>query len=84
MYFTGSSAGSTNGQFSNINFDNVDVGIVFNNTQQYGAIFSNLNIANAGNGNRHIGILGVSGGSSHAIIRGASFWGSINQVNTIR
>ena len=32
MYFTGSSAGSTNGQFSNINFDNVDVGIVFNNT----------------------------------------------------
>ena len=63
MYFTGSSAGSTNGQFSNINFDNVDVGLLFNNTQPYGVFISNLNIANAGNGVRHVGIMGVEGNS---------------------
>lgn len=80
MYFTASVNGATNGQFTDIDFDNVDIGIYLNNTQAYGAIFSNLNLANAGNGNTRIGIYGDSGGSSHIIVRGGSFWGNFNQV----
>ena len=45
--FRESKAGATNGQFSNINFDNVDVGLALYSSQLYGLMFSNLNIANA-------------------------------------
>jgi hypothetical protein len=58
MLFRAGNYGSLNGQFSNINFDNVDVGIDIYDTQPYGIMFSNLNLANAGGGNTRIGILG--------------------------
>ena len=45
--FKESKVGTTNGQFSNIDFDNVDVGLALYSSQDYGLMFSNLNIANA-------------------------------------
>ena len=74
-----SSNGACNGQFSNINFDDVDVGIDATETQEFACIFSNLNIANAGDGQTKVGIRGSSvGGSAKLTIRGGSFWGSLN------
>jgi len=78
--FNASSHGAMNGQMSNVNFDNVDVGLDLYQTQAYAVHISNLNIANAGGGSTRIGILGESGGSAQLNVSGASFWGSINEA----
>ncbi|CAF1230004.1 unnamed protein product [Adineta ricciae] len=80
MAFRTSSYGACNGQFTDINFDNVDIGIDVSYTQTWGILFSNLNLANAGGGSNRIGILGraVNGTrptDAAVIVRGASFWG---------
>lgn len=59
MSFYKSQYGALNGQFNNINFDNVDIGLNFDATQEYGVIMSNVNLANAGSGTQHISILGM-------------------------
>ncbi len=79
-YFNASSHGAMNGQMSNVNFDNVDVGLDVYQTQVYAIHVSNLNIANAGNGATKIGIFGHAGGSAQLDVRGASFWGSLEQA----
>jgi hypothetical protein len=76
--FRASPNGSMNGQMSNINFDNVDVGLQLSDTQPYSVHISNLNIANAGGGTNHIGIEGLPGASG-LNVNGASFWGSLYQ-----
>ena len=73
-----SSNGACNGQFTDINFDDVDIGVDAHDTQEYACIFSNLNIANAGDGVFKIGIRGSDGGSARVTVRGGSFWGSLN------
>ena len=84
MAFRASSYGACNGQFTDINFDNVDIGIDVSYTQPWGIMFSNVNLANAGGGSNRIGILGRAMNGSHptdasVIIRGASFWGEFTQ-----
>ncbi len=79
MLFDASKYGACNGQFSNINFDNVDIGIDVHNTQKWGLMFSNLNLANAGGGSNKIGIRGSPNGQGTIVIRGASFWGEFKQ-----
>ena len=84
MAFRASAAGGCNGQFSDINFDNVDIGIEVTQTQPWGVMFSNLNLANAAGGSHRIGILGRpandnSPTAASVVIRGASFWGQFNQ-----
>ena len=69
-----------NGQMSNINLDNVDIGVDVDETQPYVVHFSNLNIANAGAGTRHIGVWGHGNKAAEVTIRGASFWGQLNQA----
>jgi hypothetical protein len=76
--FHASVNGSMNGQMSNVNFDNVDVGLQLIDTQPYAVHISNLNIANAGGGTNHIGIQGLPGASG-LNVNGASFWGSLYQ-----
>ncbi len=71
--------GSMNGQMSDIDFDNVDVGLDVQWTQPYAVHISNLNLANAGGGTQHIGIWGRIG-EAELDVRGASFWGSWNQA----
>jgi hypothetical protein len=78
--FSASSHGAMNGQMSDINFDNVDVGLDMIDTQPYAVHVSNLNLANAGAGATKIGILGHAGGSAHLNVKSASFWGSFNQA----
>jgi hypothetical protein len=73
--------GAMNGQMANINLDNVDIGFDVSDTQPYAVHVSNLNIANAGAGSRHIAILGHAGAKTAELsVRGASFWGSLNQA----
>jgi hypothetical protein len=84
MAFNKSQYGPCNGQFTDINFDNVDIGIDVSHTQTWGLLFSNLNLANSGGGATHIGILGrqVNGTTSRdaaVVVRGASFWGDFYQ-----
>jgi hypothetical protein len=84
MSFQKSVYGSCNGQFTDINFDNVDIGIEVYYTQTWGILFSNLNLANAGGGSNRIGILGraVNGTKptdAAVVVRGASFWGQFQQ-----
>lgn len=76
--FRASSHGAMNGQMSNINFDNVDIGLELTGTQPYAVHISNLNIANAGGGTYHIGIQALPG-ASDLNVNGASFWGAIRQ-----
>jgi hypothetical protein len=76
--FRASASGSMNGQMSNVNFDNVDVGLQLSDTQLPAVHISNLNIANAGGGTNHIGIQGLPGASG-LNVNGASFWGSLYQ-----
>ena len=76
--FRASAHGAMNGQMSNINFDNVDIGIQLSATQPYAIHISNLNIANAGGGTHHIGIQALPG-PSDLNVNGASFWGAIRQ-----
>jgi hypothetical protein len=84
MAFRSSVYGSCNGQFTDINFDQVDIGIDVSYTQTEGILFSNLNLANAGGGSIRFGILGRQVNGTHSydasvIIRGASFWGHFEQ-----
>lgn len=73
--------GGMNGQMSNVNLDNVDIGLDVRETQPYAIHVSNLNIANAGAGERHIGVWGRMGAKQAELsIRGASFWGAIHQA----
>jgi len=76
--FRASASGSMNGQMSNVNFDNVDIGLQLKDTQPYAVHISNLNLANAGGGTNHIGIQGIPGASG-LNVNGASFWGSLRQ-----
>ena len=76
--FRASPNGAMNGQMSNVNFDNVDVGLQLSATQPYAVHISNLNIANAGGGTNHIGIQGLAG-SAGLNVNGATFWGSLYQ-----
>ncbi len=70
-----------NGQMTNVNFDNVNIGIDISGTQPYAVHIANLNVANAGAGDDHIGIWGRNSAKSAELsVRGASFWGYINQV----
>jgi len=78
--FRASASGSMNGQMSNVNFDNVDIGLDLTDTQPYAVHISNLNVANAGGGTNRIGIRAQSGGSCALNVNGASFWGSIRQA----
>jgi len=84
MAFHSSQYGSCNGQFTDINFDSVDIGIEVLHTQLAGILFSNLNLANSGSGSNQIGILGRQVNDTNplevaVIIRGASFWGQFQQ-----
>ncbi|UJR22831.1 hypothetical protein I4U23_025861 [Adineta vaga] len=84
MAFRASAYGACNGQFTDINFDNVDVGIDVSYTQPWGIVFSNLNLANAGGGSHRIGILGRALNGTKptdavVVVRGASFWGLFQQ-----
>lgn len=76
--FRASASGSMNGQMSNVNFDNVDVGLQLSATQLYAVHISNLNIANAGGGTKHIGIQGLAGNAG-LNVNGATFWGALYQ-----
>src|SRR6266568_3536466 len=76
--FRASANGAMNGQMSNVNFDNVDIGLQLSDTQPYAVHISNLNIANAGGGTKHIGIQALPG-PSDLNVNGASFWGAIRQ-----
>ncbi|CAF2672001.1 unnamed protein product [Rotaria sp. Silwood2] len=84
MAFRASNNGACNGQFTDINFDNVDIGIDISYTQTWGILFSNLNLANAGGGSNRIGILGRAINGTRptdaiVVVRGASFWGQFHQ-----
>lgn len=76
--FRASTHGAMNGQMSNINFDNVDIGLQLTDTQPYAVHIANLNLANAGGGTHHIGIQALPG-ASDLNVNGASFWGQIRQ-----
>lgn len=80
VQLTASKHGAMNGQMSNINLDNVDIGVDVDETQPYAVHFSNLNIANAGAGLRHIAVWGHGDKPAEVTIRGASFWGELNQA----
>lgn len=84
MAFRASANGACNGQFTDINFDNVDIGIDVSLTQTWGILFSNLNLANADSGSNRIGILGRAVNGTRPtdailVVRGASFWGRFYQ-----
>ncbi len=84
MTFRKSVYGACNGQFTDINFDEVDIGIEVSYTQLFGIFFSNLNLAGRGGGSNRIGILGRHDNGSYTddaaiVIRGASFWGKFEQ-----
>lgn len=72
--------GAMNGQMTDVNLDNVDIGLDVHATQPYAVHISNLNVANGGAGTYHIGIWGHDGERQAALdVRGASFWGFIKQ-----
>jgi len=72
------SIGGMNGQMSNVNFDNVDIGLQLKDTQPYAIHISNLNVANAGGGTNHIAIQGLAGNAG-LNVNGATFWGVLYQ-----
>lgn len=79
--FSASTNGGMNGQMTDIDLDNVDIGLDVNATQPYAVHISNLNIANAGAGTEHVAIWGrKSSQAAELSVRGASFWGFIKQV----
>ena len=79
--FSASTKGGMNGQMTDIDLDNVDIGLDVNTTQPYAVHISNLNIANAGAGTEHVAIWGrKSSQAAELSVRGASFWGFIKQV----
>ena len=82
-----SASGACNGQFTDINFDAVDVGIEVEATQDPGAFFSNLNLANAGGwcndaaACHQVGIRCTNYcGSVGVVVRGMSLWGDFKQA----
>lgn len=82
-----SASGACNGQFTDINFDAVDVGIEVEATQDPGAFFSNLNLANAGSwcndaaACHQVGIRCTNcTGSVGVVVRGMSLWGDFKQA----
>jgi hypothetical protein len=76
-----SKSGAMNGQMTDINLDNVDIGLDVSVTQPFAVHVSNLNVANAGAGTDHIAIWGrKSDKGAELSVRGASFWGTIKQV----
>jgi len=77
--FRASTNGAMNGQMSNINFDNVDIGLQLSATQPCAIHIANLNLANAGGGTQHIGIQALPG-ASQLNVSGLSFWGDIYQA----
>ncbi len=79
--FSASKYGAMNGQMTDINLDNVNIGLDVSATQPYAVHVSNLNIANAGAGTDHVAIWGrPSSKGAELSVRGASFWGFIKQV----
>lgn len=79
--FSGSKHGAMNRQMTDINLDNVNVGLDVSATQPYAVYVSNLNIANPGAGTEHVAIWGrKSSQAAELSVRGASFWGFIKQV----
>eukprot|EP00937_MAST-01D_sp_MAST-1D-sp2_P006481 g6481.t1 len=74
-----SGAGACNGQFSNVNFDDVDVGIDALATQEWACVVSNLNVANAGDGLVRVGVRANSS-TAKLSVRGGSFWGALRQA----
>jgi hypothetical protein len=82
MRFGQSPHGACNGQFTDIDFDNVDVGIQFDASQPYGLFFSNLNLANAGNGAQRLALWAPANASTstQVDIRGLSVWGQFRQA----
>ena len=84
--------GACNGQFTDLNFDAVDVGVEVQAVQNSGAFFSNLNLANAGSwcadaANCHqVGIrcpnctVSDGGGGTGLVVRGMSVWGAFKQA----
>jgi hypothetical protein len=78
--FSASKYGAMNGQMTDVNLDNVNIGLDVQATQPYAVHISNLNVANAGAGTDHVGIWGRNSGKQADIdIRGASFWGFVKQ-----
>lgn len=72
--------GGTNGEFSNINFDSVGTGLDIHTTQQYGAHFSNLNIANVNSGTAK-GIWAHNEAGTAAInVSNGTIWGATHQA----
>ena len=79
--FSASKSGAMNGQITDANFDNVDVGLDLYATKPWAIHVSNLNIANAGAGSNRIGIWAHSGQTGvNLSVRNASFWGSLEQA----
>lgn len=79
--FSASKYGAMNGQMTDINLDNVNIGLDVSATQPYAVHISNLNIANAGAGTDHIAIWGRKGAKGADLdVRGASFWGFVKQA----
>jgi hypothetical protein len=79
--FSASPYGGMNGQMTDIDLDNVNIGLDVSATQPCAVLVSNLNIANAGAGTDHVGIWGrKSGAEAELSVRGASFWGSLKQM----
>ncbi|MEW5980443.1 MAG: glycosyl hydrolase family 28-related protein [Acidobacteriota bacterium] len=79
--FSASKDGAMNGQLTDINLDNVDIGIDVRATQPFAVHVSNLNIANAGAGTNHVAIWGRKGSERAELsVRGASFWGFLKQI----
>jgi hypothetical protein len=77
MLFDESQYGALNGQFTDIDFDNVNIGLQVLASQPYGLMFSNLNLANAGNGQTRVAVQCPpdAKSSSHVVIRGMVTWG---------
>jgi hypothetical protein len=78
--FRASANGAMSGQMSNVNFDNVDIGLQLSATASDGmnVQIANLNIANDGGGTNHIGIQGLTG-TAELNVNGACFGGQLYQ-----
>src|SRR5262249_38909007 len=80
-FLLGSNAnGATNGQMSNINFDDADVALDVYATGIVPVLITNLNAANDGNGGSRIAIVGHGGAAAHLNVVNAAFWGQFDQV----
>ncbi len=67
--FRASANGAMSGEMSNINFDNVDIGLQLSATASDGMTveISNLTLGNDGGGTNHIGIEGIAGTSELSV-----------------